>query len=141
MAKTVENSTTILADDVEMKAPTPDIIADEPDRANPFNEPIDAVYSDGGPADPLATETVVEHPLSPTDTNPNPHGNRDEPFVATVTKEGGRTAPEEGPVEITGLSDEPVHLGDGRTLAKGEKAKVTAEVAKTLTHNKQAKRA
>lgn len=88
-------------------------------------------------------ETIVEHPISPTDANPNPHGQRDEGFVAVATKDkDGNTVvsgPQEGDTEITGASDAPVHLGDGRTLDKGEKAKVSKEVAKTLRDNGQAK--
>lgn len=41
-------------------------------------------------------------------------------------------------VEVTGTSTEPVHLGDGRTLAKGEKAMVSSEVAKILRDNGRA---
>jgi len=112
-------------------APTTD------DHKNPFNEPMGAPedYTDGYEASaprPVAAETSVEHPLSPTDTNPNPHGNRDEPFTAVVTKEGGRTEPEEGSATVTALVD-GLHLGDGRVLAKGHSASVTPEIAKTLT--------
>lgn len=103
--------------------------------ANPFNEPIDDTYPEGTQAEiTQATlkpaETIVEHPLSPTDTNPNPHGNRDEPFTAVYTKEDGRSAPEEGDVEIEGTEENPVHLGDGRTLGKGQRAKVTKDLLK-----------
>lgn len=91
----------------------------------------------------VAGETIVEHPVSPTDANPNPHGQRDEAVtvVPVKDKDGNVTmsTPEEGDTEVEGLMDEPVHLGDGRTLAKGGKAKVSKDVAKTLRDNKQAK--
>jgi len=95
----------------------------------------------------IAGETVVEHPVSPTDTNPNPHGQRSqdaggiEVVTDKDTKVSERKPREEGEVEVTGADDlrAPVHLGDGRTLAKGEKLKVSKEVAKTLRDNKQAK--
>lgn len=94
----------------------------------------------------IAGETVVEHPLSPTDANPDPHGIRGggEPGSIIVTDDNGisRAEPaedQEGYVEVTGLSDQPVFLGDGRTLAKGQKAYVSEDVAKTLRDNKQAK--
>lgn len=113
--------------------------------ANPLGEPVYPVdeYPDAtdqmGRAQVLgeeptgkavAGETIVEHPLSPTDANPNPHGQRDS-GVAPVDPG------EDATVEVTGASDQPVHLGDGRTLAKGEKAKVTKEVAADLRKNKQ----
>lgn len=95
--------------------------------------------------DYVAGETVVEHPVSPTDTNPNPHGQRqqDTGSIETVVSEKGvaerQPRDETGTVEVTGLWDNPVHTGDGRTLAKGEKLKVSKEVAKILRDNKQAK--
>lgn len=96
--------------------------------------------------DYVAGETIVEHPVSPTDANPNPHGTRSEDTggVETVTDPDTKVSArqprdEEGTVEITGLWDRPVHLGDGRTLAKGGKARVSKDVAKTLRDNKQAK--
>ena len=109
--------------------------------ANPFGEPIADEYPDGTNAElsraTLApAETVVEHPLSPTDTNPNPHGTRDEPFTAVAFKDedgkATRTAPDEGDkgVEVEGTSDNPVHLGDGRVLAKGSRAKVNPDLLK-----------
>lgn len=118
--------------------------------ANPFNEPLKAAeeYPDGF-VEPIASqipsETIVEHPLSPTDSNPNPHGNRDEPFTAVATKgKDGETvvsAPEKGTVQIEGIIDgEPVHLGDGRTIGYKQREHVTKEVADTLVKNKQAKR-
>lgn len=93
----------------------------------------------------VAGETIVEHPLSPTDANPNPHGQRDvdtgniDMFTDPDTKVSSRRPRDEGEVEVTGINDEPVHLGDGRTLAKGESKKVSKEVAKILRDNKQAK--
>lgn len=140
------------------------IVKDIP-PANPFGEPVKApseypniseagkqaaalgveTEETEGHGDYIAGETIVEHPLSPTDTNPNPHGTRsdDEAGIEAVvnpdTKVTARQPREEGEVEITGLNDEPVHLGDGRTLAKGAKAKVSKEVAKILRDNKQAK--
>ncbi|MGJ3630229.1 hypothetical protein AB5I41_31535 [Sphingomonas sp. MMS24-JH45] len=97
---------------------------------------------DAGP-NAVPGETIVEHPLSPTDSNPNPHGQRDEGIVSVATKDADgnvqTSKPEDGDTEIEGLSDEPVHLGDGRTLAKGQKAKVSKDVAKQLRDNKQAK--
>lgn len=80
-------------------------------------------------------ETIVEHPLSPTDTNPNPHGNRqqEQVIVPVKDKDGNVTmygAGEEGDTEIEGTQDEPVHLGDGRTLAKGERLKVHKDLLK-----------
>jgi len=96
-----------------------------------------------GDGDYIAGETIVEHPVSPTDSNPNPHGQRDEgvTVVPIKDKDGNVTmsTPEDGDTEIEGMSDNPVHLGDGRTLAKGSKAKVTKEVAKALRDSKQAK--
>lgn len=106
---------------------------------NPFDEPIADEYPDGTNAEvsraTLApAETVVEHPLSPTDTNPNPHGNRDEAVtrVPVKDKDGNVTVsgPEEGDIEIEGTEDNPVHLGDGRTLGKGQRAKVSADLLK-----------
>ncbi len=112
--------------------------------ANPLGEPVEPVeaYTDGGDAEVTAGtrkpgETIVEHPLSPTDTNPNPHGTRSNLEITTEvvdkdTKVSRREPLAEGDTEVTGDHDEPVHLGDGRTLAKGDKAKVTKEVAKDL---------
>ena len=116
--------------------------------ANPFHEPLADRYSDGALAEVTQgstkpAETIVEHPLSPTDTNPNPHGNRDDAVVSVPVKDKDGNVvverPEDGDTTITGMSDNPVHLGDGRTLAKGAKAKVSKEVAKTLRDNGQAK--
>lgn len=90
-------------------------------------------------------ETIVEHPVSPTDTTPNPHGQRNQDADNTVmetdkdTKVSRRVRRDEGEVEITGDIDTPVHLGDGRVLAKGQKAKVSKEVAAQLRDAKQAK--
>lgn len=90
-------------------------------------------------------ETIVEHPVSPTDANPNPHGQRSNPDADLVveTDDKGRAErkarDEDGMVEVTGTHDEPVHLGDGRTLAKGDKAKVSKDVAKQLRDAKQAR--
>lgn len=115
-------------------------VDDYPNQQEPVK--VAVLGEDAGP-NAVPGETIVEHPLSPTDGNPNPHGQRDEPFVAVATKDkDGNTvisSPDEGDVEIEGLSDEPVHLGDGRTLAKGGKAKVTKSVAKQLRDNGQAK--
>lgn len=95
----------------------------------------------------VAGETIVEHPVSPTDTNPNPHGQRSDPEADLVieTDDKGRAErkprDEDGEVEVTGADDlrSPVHIGDGRTLAKGEKLKVSKDVAKILRDNKQVK--
>lgn len=89
-------------------------------------------------------ETIVEHPVSPTDANPNPHGQRSvDSGVVIETDDKGRETrvprAEKDTVEVTGLNDEPVHLGDGRTLAKGGTARVSSEVAKQLRDSKQAK--
>lgn len=89
-------------------------------------------------------ETIVEHPVSPTDANPNPHGQRqtDDGIVIETDDKGRETRKprsDADTVEITGLNDEPVHLGDGRTLAKGGKAKVSSDIAKQLRDSKQAK--
>jgi hypothetical protein len=120
--------------------------------ANPLGEPVEPLeaYSDAADAEnpPMArkpNETVVEHPLSPTDANPNPHGQREEAnFTETVrdpdTKVERRQPATGLDVEIEGLTDNPVHLGDGRTLAKGGTAKVSNEVAQQLVDAKQAKR-
>lgn len=121
--------------------------------ANPLGEPVDPVESypntseAGKSAAALGVkteeddlshpfgETVVEHPLSPTDTNPNPHGQRSQLEITNTvvdpdTKVSHRVAMEEGDVKVEGLSDEPVHLGDGRTLAKGESVKVSKDLLK-----------
>lgn len=115
--------------------------------ANPLGEPVEPAEdypntSEAGKAaaalgleteetkgDHPVGETIVEHPLSPTDTNPNPHGQRSNLEVTNTvvdpdTKVSHREAAEEGDVEVEGAHDEPVHLGDGRTLAKGERTKV-----------------
>lgn len=97
--------------------------------------------------DYIAGETIVEHPLSPTDNNPNPHGQRSQDsdntnvVVDPDTKVSRREPREDGGVEVTGHGDlrEPVHLGDGRTLAAGETKSVSKEVAKTLRDNNQVK--
>lgn len=125
--------------------------------ANPLGEPVYPVDDYPNQREPVKVavleeeagpnavpgETIVEHPLSPTDSNPNPHGQRDEPFVSVATKDKDgnlqTSAPEDGDTEIEGTSDEPVHLGDGRTLAKGQKAKVSKDIAKQLRDSKQAK--
>jgi len=116
--------------------------------ANPFNEPVADAYPEGKYAEVTQAtlkpaETIVEHPLSPTDSNPNPHGNRDEPGLPSVPvkdKDGNVTVEraEEGDTEVEGVADE-VHLGDGRVLHKGGKVKVSKEVAKQLRDNGQAK--
>lgn len=95
----------------------------------------------------VAGETIVEHPVSPTDTNPNPHGQRSNPDADLVieTDDKGRatrTARDESDmVEVTGAADlrQPVHLGDGRTLAAGDTAKVDKDVAKDLRDRKVVK--
>ncbi len=95
----------------------------------------------------VAGETIVEHPVSPTDANPNPHGTRSDPDADLVidTDDKGRATrqarDESDFVEVTANSDlkAPVHLGDGRTLAAGDKAKVAKDVAKTLRDNGQVK--
>lgn len=95
--------------------------------------------------DYVAGETVVEHPLSPTDANPNPHGQRSDPDADLVTEtddkgRATRTVRDESDyVEVTGTNDQPVHLGDGRTLAKGDKAKVSKDIAKDLRERKMVK--
>ncbi|MGJ3625968.1 hypothetical protein AB5I41_01525 [Sphingomonas sp. MMS24-JH45] len=77
---------------------------------------------DAGP-NAVPGETIVEHPLSPTDSNPNPHGQRDEGIVSVATKDADgnvqTSKPEDGDTEIEGLSDEPVHLGDGAHPRQG----------------------
>ena len=110
--------------------------------ANPLGEPVKPAeaYSDGEGAEVNAGtnkpgETIVEHPLSPTDTNPNPHGTRSNLEITNTvvnpdTKVAERQPMEEGDVEVEGLLDEPVHLGDGRTLAKGDKTKVSKDLLK-----------
>lgn len=97
--------------------------------------------------DYIAGETVVEHPLSPTDSNPNPHGQRsnlDADLVVETDDKGRATRvarDESGMVEVTGADDLPneVHLGDGRTLGRGQKAKVDKDTAKILRDNGQVK--
>ncbi len=113
---------------------------DYPNQQEPVK--VAVLGEDAGP-NAIPGETIVEHPLSPTDSNPNPHGQRDEPFVSVATKDKDGnlqvSSPDEGDTEIEGLSDEPVHLGDGRTLGKGQKAKVSKDIAKQLRDSKQAK--
>lgn len=142
-----------------------DAVKDLP-PANPFGEPVKPAeeypnISEAGKqaaalgvkteeteaveGDYIAGETTVEHPVSPTDANPNPHGTRstDVDSIEIVTDDKGRETrqprDEEGQVEVTGLWDNPVHLGDGRVLAKGDKAKVSKEVAKDLRERKAVK--
>jgi len=96
-------------------------------------------------ADYVAGETVVEHPLSPTDANPNPHGQRSNPDADLVveTDDKGResrvTRDESDMVEVTGADDLPaaVHVGDGRTIGRGQSMKVDKDTAKTLRDNGQ----
>lgn len=131
--------------------------------ANPFGEPVKPAeeYSniseaakqaaalgmdvEGKADDYVAGETIVEHPVSPTDANPNPHGQRSDPeqTLVTETDDKGRATrtqrDETDFVEVTGTNDQPVHLGDGRTLAKGEKAKIAKDVAKDLRDRKMVK--
>jgi len=100
-----------------------------------------------GIGDYVAGETVVEHPLSPTDNNPNPHGQRSNPDADLVveTDDQGRAErkqrDESDMVEVTGADDlnDAVHIGDGRTLGRGEKMKVPKDVAKILRQNNQVK--
>lgn len=100
-----------------------------------------------GVDDYIAGETVVEHPLSPTDTNPNPHGQRSDPDADLVveTDDKGRAErtqrDESDMVEVTGSDDlrEAVHTGDGRTIGRGQKMKVDKETAKLLRKNGQVK--
>ena len=133
--------------------------------ANPFGEPVKPAeeYADiseagkqaaalgvkteetDGVKGYVAGETVVEHPLSPTDKNPNPHGQRSDPDadLVTETDDKGRASrvarDESDMVEVTGNHDQAVHLGDGRTLGKGDKAKVDKDVAKALRASKMVK--
>lgn len=135
--------------------------------ANPFGEPVKDAHeyadvSEAGKraamlgveteettdvADYVAGETVVEHPLSPTDANPNPHGQRSDPNADLVieTDDKGRETrkarDEDGMVEVTGADDLPaeVHVGDGRTIGRGQSMKVDKDTAKTLRDNKQVK--
>lgn len=135
--------------------------------ANPLGEPVKPVeeYADISEAgkqaaalgieteetadveDYIAGETVVEHPLSPTDANPNPHGQRQTDADATVIETDDKgvsrreVRSEDDTVEVTGADDlaAEVHLGDGRTIAAGQKQRVSKDVAKTLRDNKQAK--
>lgn len=46
-----------------------------------------------------------------------------------------------GEQRVEGTSEQPVHLGDGRTLAMGETAAVSADVAEILIGSGQAKAA
>ncbi|MGV0964201.1 MAG: hypothetical protein ACOYBT_09955 [Polynucleobacter sp.] len=151
--KMVDNSQGRALPETQASGEVEEAVSDLP-PANPLGEPVKPVeaYSDGGDAEVTAgtnkpAETIVEHPLSPTDTNPNPHGQRSQLDVMDVvvdkdTKVASRRAvgdAEENTVTITGLADNPVHLGDGRILAKGESAKVSKDAAKTLRDNGQAK--
>ena len=98
-------------------------------------------------SDYVAGETVVEHPLSPTDANPNPHGQRSEPDANVVVetddkgRETRKSRDEADMVEVTGSDDLPaaVHIGDGRTLGRGQSMKVDKDTAKILRDNKQVK--
>ncbi len=95
----------------------------------------------------VAGETIVEHPVSPTDANPNPHGQRSNPDanLVTETDDKGRETrterDESDMVEVTGADDlkADVHVGDGRTIGRGQTMKVTKEHAKALRANKQVK--
>lgn len=118
------------------KAPDGQEVVKDLPPANPFNEPIADTYSDGANAEitqgtTKPAETIVEHPLSPTDANPNPHGTREQPVTQVFTKEEGLSHPAEGSIQIEGTFDhaDGVHLGDGRVLKKGERAKVTKDIA------------
>ncbi len=88
-------------------------------------------------------ETIVEHPLAPTDANPDPHGIRGGKspveFIRDGSQPGDPVAADDANTEVEGTSDNAVHLGDGRTLGKGEKAKVTKEVAADLRARKVVK--
>lgn len=120
----------------------PNVVVTDLPPENPLGEPVYPVdhYDDGSEAEINAGtikpgETVVEHPLSPTDSNPNPHGQRSQLEITNTvvdpdTKVSHREAAEEGDVEVEGLWNEPVHLGDGRTLAKGETTKVSKDLLK-----------
>ncbi len=133
--------------------------------ANPLGEPVKPAeeYADiseagkraaalgieteetAGVDDYVAGETVVEHPLSPTDANPNPHGQRSNPDADLVveTDDKGRATrvarDEDKMVEVTGSDDlrTDVHIGDGRTLGRGQTMKVDKDTAKILRDNKQ----
>jgi hypothetical protein len=89
------------------------------------------------PGGQKVAETIVEHPLAPTDDRPNPQGDRDEPFVAVVTKEAPEyhmTKPDDGEgkgVEIENTTDRELHLGDGRVVHPGGRAKVSHDLAKS----------
>lgn len=136
--------------------------------ANPFGEPVKPVeeypnISEAGKqaaalgieteetadmeGDYVAGETIVEHPVSPTDANPNPHGTRSDPDadLVTETDDKGRASrvarDEAGMVEVTGADDLPaeVHVGDGRTIGRGQTMKVDKETAALLRKNKQVK--
>jgi len=135
--------------------------------ANPLGEPVKPVeeYADiseagkraaalgieteetAGVDDYVAGETVVEHPLSPTDANPNPHGQRSNPDADLVveTDDKGRATrvarDESDMVEVTGADDlkTEVHVGDGRTIGRGQSLSVPKDVAETLRKNKQVK--
>lgn len=95
--------------------------------------------------DYVAGETIVEHPLSPTDANPNPHGQRSNPDADLVieTDDKGRDTrtvrDDSDMVEVTGADDLPaeVHVGDGRTIGRGQKLKVDKDTAAVLRKNKQ----
>lgn len=141
-------------------------VADLP-PANPLGEPVKPAHeyadiSEAGKraamlgveteetadvADYVAGETVVEHPLSPTDANPNPHGQRSNPDANLVTdtddkgRETRSVRDEKDMVEVTGadtLASE-VHTGDGRTIGRGQTMKVDKDTAAILRKNKQVK--
>lgn len=172
MTKTTKNATGPDAETTAVPVPEEnnsqgkegDAVKDLP-PANPFGEPVKPaeeypnISEAGKQAAALGVETeetaghdnyvfgetTVEHPVSPTDANPNPHGTRSDDAGNTevVVDDKGVAArqprDEEGMVEVTGLMDNPVHLGDGRTLAKGDKAKVGKDVAKDLRDRKAVK--
>jgi hypothetical protein len=145
--KPIERKPAVVSPDPNLdKIDVPEDKVEDLPPANPFDEPIVEEYPDGGEpaaASLIPSETVVEHPLSPTDANPNPHGTRDEPFVAVALKgkdgETVVTEPDEGSVSIVATASE-VHLGDGRVLHEGASAKVQPALAKQLVDEKKAKR-
>ncbi|MGJ3630092.1 hypothetical protein AB5I41_30840 [Sphingomonas sp. MMS24-JH45] len=77
---------------------------------------------DAGP-NAVPGETIVEHPLSPTDSNPNPHGQRDEGIVSVATKDADgnvqTSKPEDGDTEIGALR----RAGSPRTVAPSPRAR------------------
>ncbi len=113
--------------------------------ANPFNEPIDDAYPEAKYAELTQgtlkpAETIVEHPLSPTDTNPNPHGQRSQPDANVTEKDDNgveHRAPAKEEVEVTGWHPEGVHVGDGRVIAYKDKMKVSKDQAKDLAKAKK----